>query len=83
MTQGDPPGGTHAGPRHPFWNGIAGFALCLFLLLAGLLLWLEHRAHMLGVLPLLLPLLICLAMHRLMHRHHGSHRGSQGDRDAE
>jgi hypothetical protein len=55
-----------------------GWALCTFLLVAGVLLWIEHRAHVLGVLPLLLPLLICIGMHFFMHRGHGGHGGHGG-----
>ena len=57
-----------------------GWALCTFLLVAGVLLWAEHRAHILGVLPLLLPLLICIGMHFFMHRGHGRHGGDGDDR---
>ncbi|MGF1610265.1 MAG: DUF2933 domain-containing protein [Kiloniellales bacterium] len=56
-----------------------GWALCTFLLVAGVLLSIEHRAHILGVLPLLLPLLICIGMHFFMHRGHGGHGGRGRD----
>ncbi|MFN4282464.1 MAG: DUF2933 domain-containing protein [Alphaproteobacteria bacterium] len=69
------------GRRRPFLNTPAGFALCVFLAVAGVFLWVEHRAHVLGVLPLLLPLLICIGMHLFMHRGHGSHGGKSGGRD--
>jgi hypothetical protein len=67
-------------PEHPrqeppskssFLASPFGWALCTFLLVAGILLWIEHRAHVLGALPLLLPLLICIGMHFFMHRGHG------------
>lgn len=65
-----------------FLSSPFGWALCTFLLVAGVLLWIEHRAHILGVLPLLLPLLICIGMHFFMHRGHGGHGGHGGsDRD--
>lgn len=73
----------NSGPRETrkFLNTPAGYALCVFLVVAGLLLWIEHRAHILGLLPLLLPLLICVGMHFFMHRGHGGHHGHDGDRD--
>ena len=67
--------------KRPFLNTPAGFALCVFLAIAGVLLWIEHRAHILGVLPLLMLPLICIGMHFFMHRGHGGHHGHGGDRD--
>lgn len=61
--------------KRRFWSSPPGVTLCIFLAVAGVLLWLEHRAHVLGALPLLLPLLICVGMHFVMH-------GRHGDRDA-
>ena len=60
----------------------AGIALCVFLAVAAFFLWIEHRAHVLGVLPLLLPLAICIGMHFFMHRDHGGHdrRGGRHER---
>jgi hypothetical protein len=69
-------------PKRPFLNTPAGLAFCVFLAVVGVLLWIEHRAHVLGALPLLLPLLICVGMHFFMHRGHGNHHGKGGDRDA-
>ncbi|WP_142849510.1 DUF2933 domain-containing protein [Telmatospirillum sp. J64-1] len=66
--------------KRPFLNTPAGFALCVFLAVAGVLLWIEHRAHILGALPLLLPLAICLGMHFFMHRGHGGHGGGRHER---
>ncbi len=46
-----------------------------FLVIAGALLFTEHRAHVLGLL-IWLPLLACPLMHMFMHGghgHHGSH----------
>lgn len=43
-----------------------------FLAFAGLLLFTEHRAHVLGVLPYLI-LLACPLMHMFMHHGHGGH----------
>ena len=65
-------------PKRSFLASPYGWALCTFLLVAGVLLWIEHRAHVLGVLPLLLPLLICIGMHFFMHRGHGGHGGHGG-----
>ena len=53
----------------------AGLVLVGFLIIAGALLFTEHRAHVLGVL-IWLPLLACPLMHVFMHGghgHHGSH----------
>lgn len=71
---------TDEGLKRSFWDTPTGFALCVFLAVVGVLLWLEHRAHILGALPLLLPLLICLGMHFVMHRGHGGH-GHGSDHD--
>lgn len=55
-------------------------AAVVFVLMAGYLLWSEHRPHVLGALPYLL-LLACPLMHVFMHGGHGghSHRGHQND----
>ena len=44
-----------------------------FGLMAVVLLWQEHRAHMLGVIPYLI-LLACPLMHLLHRGHHHGHR---------
>ncbi|WP_350029175.1 DUF2933 domain-containing protein [Caballeronia sp. AZ10_KS36] len=44
--------------------------MLVFTAIAGFLLFSEHRAHLLGVLPYLL-LLSCPLMHLFMHRGHG------------
>ena len=53
----------------------AGFAV-----IAGALLFTEHRAHVLGLL-LWLPLLACPLMHFFMHggHHHGHRRGNDAE----
>jgi hypothetical protein len=56
--------------RTPFLRTPSGMALCVFLAVAGVLLWMEHRAHILEYLPVLL-LLVCIGMHLFMHRGHG------------
>jgi fatty acid desaturase len=83
MTNDHPMNGPRAEeePKRSFWNTPAGFVLCVFLVIAGALVWMEHRAHILGAWPLLLPLVICVGMHFFMHRGHGGHHGSGGDRD--
>ena len=53
----------------------AGIVLVGFLIIAGALLFTEHRAHVLGLF-IWLPLLACPLMHVFMHGghgHHGSH----------
>lgn len=45
-----------------------------FAIIAGALLFTEHRAHVLGAL-IWLPLLACPLMHVFMHRGHGGHKG--------
>jgi uncharacterized membrane protein len=60
--------------RGAFWRSPAGLVLGVFLVVAGLLLVLEHGAHLLGASPLLLLLGVCIGMHFFMHGGHGSHR---------
>ncbi|WP_374554271.1 DUF2933 domain-containing protein [Aquitalea pelogenes] len=45
-----------------------------FVLIAGFLMFSEHRAHVLGVLPYLL-LFACPLMHLFMHHGHHGHHG--------
>ena len=52
-----------------------GFALLVFLGVAGFFLITEHGAHLFGVLPFLF-LLLCPLMHVFMHGGHGGHGGS-------
>lgn len=67
--------------RKSFLSTPGGFALFVFLAVAGVFLWAEHRLHNLGALPLLLPLLICIGMHFFIHRGRGGHGGESGGRD--
>jgi hypothetical protein len=53
----------------------AGLVLIGFLIIAGALLFTEHRAHVLGLL-IWLPLLACTLMHVFMHGGHGHHGGA-------
>jgi hypothetical protein len=57
-----------------FLSSRSGLVLLAFLAIAGILLFTEHRAHVLGAL-LYLPLL-CPLMHLFMHGGHG-HGGSR------
>jgi hypothetical protein len=56
-----------------------GLVLVGFLAIAGVLLFTEHQAHVLGLL-IWLPLLACPLMHLFMHGGHG-HGGHRHDGD--
>jgi Protein of unknown function (DUF2933) len=58
--------------KRNFFSSSAGLVLAGFLLIAAVLLLVEHRAHALGVL-IYLPLLLCPLMHFFMHGGHGNH----------
>jgi DUF2933 family protein len=58
----------------------AGLVLIGFLIIAGALLFTEHRAHVLGLL-IWLPLLACPLMHVFMHGGHGHHGGHDQPKD--
>lgn len=66
-------------PQRNFLSSRAGLVLIGFLIIAGALLFTEHRAHVLGIL-IWLPLLACPLMHILMHGGHGGH-GGHGSQD--
>ena len=76
----------HSDPHEPavrsnFLASRAGLVLLGFVLIAGALLFTEHRAHVLGVL-VWLPLFLCPLMHLFMHGGHGRHGGHrQQDRE--
>jgi heme/copper-type cytochrome/quinol oxidase subunit 4 len=70
---------TEDGNSTGIWRSRAGFALCVLLAAVGLLLVLEHRAHLLGSLPLLLILSVCIGMHFFMHGGHGGHDADRDD----
>ena len=59
----------------PFLKSRSAVAMLVFAAVAVFLLFSEHRAHFLGVLPYLL-LLSCPLMHLFMHHGHG-HRHNQ------
>ncbi len=73
MTDHEPP---------PFWRSRGGVALLVVAAVGGVLLFTEHRAHVLGFLPFAL-LLACPLMHVFMHHghHHGHHPGSKRGND--
>ena len=60
-----------------WWRNRANQALLVFLVIAGYVLWTEHQAHVVAVLPWLL-IGGCLFMHLFMHGGHGHHGGVQG-----
>lgn len=66
---GDQPAGTGMSIKSK-----AGIVLVGFLIIAGALLFTEHRAHVLGLL-IWVPLLACALMHVFMHGGHGRHGG--------
>ena len=68
-------------PPGSFLKSRAGLVLVGFLIIAGALLFTEHRAHVLGAL-IFLPLLLCPLMHMFMHGGHGGH-GSSNQNDPE
>ncbi len=65
-------------PQGSFLTSRTGLVLIGFLIIAGTLLFTEHRAHVFGVL-IWLPLIACPLMHFFMHGGHGGH-GQQGDK---
>lgn len=56
----------------PFWRSRYGMGLMVLGAIAAYFLLTEHRAHVLGALPLLI-LLACPLMHVFMHHGHGGH----------
>jgi len=58
--------------RGGFLTSRAGLVMLGFLAIGGVLLFTEHRAHVLGLL-IWLPLLACPLMHLFMHGGHGDH----------
>ena len=75
----------HSGHQEQTRSGLpiksrAGLVLVGFLIIAGALLFTEHRAHVLGLL-IWLPLLACPLMHVFMHggHGHGSHPQQSND----
>ena len=58
-----------------------GWIFVVFALMALVLLWQEHRAHLLGVIPYLI-LFACPLMHLLHHRGHGHNSRREEDHHA-
>jgi hypothetical protein len=58
-------------------NALIGLMYAGFAILTAVLLFTEHRTHVLGLL-VWLPLLACPLMHLFMHRHHGRHDRPHG-----
>ena len=57
-------------PAERFWTSRAFLVFLGFAAIAVVLLWEEHRAHILGVIPYLF-LIACPLMHIFMHGGHG------------
>ena len=55
-----------------FLTSRVGIVLLGFLVIAGFLLFTEHRVHVLGLL-IYVPLMLCPLMHLFMHHGHGGH----------
>ena len=70
--------GGHAPRTIP--RGRIGLVLAGFALIAGILLFTEHRAHVLGLL-IWLPILACPLMHLFMHHGHGHSHGDNQQND--
>ncbi len=58
-----------------------GLGLLAFLVIAIVLLWEEHQAHILGYLPLTLLLGACVGMHFFMHGAHNHSHHNDAPRD--
>jgi hypothetical protein len=71
----------HEQSQGNFLTSRMGLVLLGFLAIAGVLLFTEHRVHVLGAL-IWLPLLLCPLMHMFMHGGHGGHR-NHGQEDRE
>ena len=65
-------------PQGSFLTSRAGLVMLGFLIIGGVLLFTEHRAHVLGIL-IWLPLFACPLMHIFMHHGHGGHGGHGGN----
>jgi len=67
--------------RGRFFTSRVGLVFLGFAIIAGALMFTEHRAHVLGAL-IYLPLLLCPLMHLFGHGRHGGH-GEHGRQDRE
>ena len=68
-------------PKSSYWTSRAFLVFLGFAAIAIVLLWEEHKAHILGVLPYIF-LLACPLMHIFMHGGHGGHGHGRSDQDA-
>ena len=66
--------------RTSFWRSRTFLVFLGFAGIALVLLWEEHRAHILGALPYLF-LLTCPLMHLFGGHRHGSHRHNRNESD--
>ena len=64
-----------------YWTSRAFLVFLGFAAIAVVLLWEEHKAHILGALPYVF-LFACLFMHLFMHGGHGGHGHGRSDQDA-
>lgn len=68
----EPDGGPSSLPQGSFWTSRVFVVCAALLVIAGFLLWTEHLAHALGILPYIL-IIACPLMHLFMHGGHGGH----------
>lgn len=61
-------------------NKLHRYAFWVFVAIAVIFLWAEHRVHVIEYLPLSL-LFLCVGMHFFMHRSHGHNAGSNSSED--
>ncbi|GHA27305.1 hypothetical protein GCM10007989_23920 [Devosia pacifica] len=66
-----------------FFASRANVVLLVFLGVGGFYLVSEHRAHLIGAVPLLLAFGLCLGMHFFMHGGHGKHKSVHDEEDAQ
>ncbi|MDF2117851.1 DUF2933 domain-containing protein [Roseiarcaceae bacterium H3SJ34-1] len=67
-------------PGTSYWTSRAFLVFLGFSAIAIVMLWEEHKAHILGALPFIL-LFVCLFMHLFMHGGHGGHGHSRRNQD--
>lgn len=64
--------GSHEGTQSNGRGRLYYLVLLAFLAIGAFLLLSEHRAHVIGILPLALFLLLCPLLHFFMHGSHGA-----------
>lgn len=67
----------HDGSQGSFWTSRVFLVFLGFTAIAIVLLWEEHKVHILGVIPYLF-VLACPLMHIFMHGGHGEHHHGGG-----